>query len=194
MQKTFDHHLNMIKWIGIITMLVDHVGYFLFPQLLWLRIIGRVAFPCFLYGIIKGTERTRNYQKYIIRLILLGIISMPITPNTLNVVFLLAVFSLSLRYQKYFLIFLLLSIPLEYSVYGFLFGWAIYWMIERNREIGVLGTLLVQFVMGLSIQTFSAVAVPLLFTKWTIKLPRLPRYFFYWFYPVHQAVLILLVM
>lgn len=36
MKKEFDHKLNTIKWIGIITMLIDHMGYFLFPQLLWM--------------------------------------------------------------------------------------------------------------------------------------------------------------
>ncbi|SDC31090.1 TraX family protein [Marinilactibacillus psychrotolerans] len=194
MQKEFDHKLNTIKWIGIITMLIDHMGYFLFPQLLWMRVIGRIAFPCFLYGIIEGTNRTHNYKKYITRLLMLGVISMPITPNTLNVIFLLALFSLSIKYKKYLFVFLLLSIPVEYGVYGMLFGWAIYWIKEQDRDQGILFSILVQFIMGISVQAFSLMALPLFLSNISLKLPKVSKYFFYVFYPAHQGILILIVM
>lgn len=193
MEKSFDHKLNTIKWIGIITMLIDHIGYFLFPQLLWMRVIGRIAFPCFLYGIIEGTKRTKNYKKYIVRLLILGIISMPITPNTLNVIFLLALFSLSIKYKKYFIVFLLLSIPVEYGVYGMLFGWGIYWMKEYNRDQGILFSIIIQFIMGVSVQAFSLMALPLFLGNIRIKLPKVSKYFFYVFYPLHQGILIFIV-
>ncbi|MEC6748933.1 TraX family protein [Marinilactibacillus sp. XAAS-LB27] len=194
MQKTFDYKLNMIKWIGIITMTIDHAGAFLFPQYLWLRLIGRIAFPCFLYSTVEGTLRTRDYKKYITRLLLLGVISMPITPNTINVVFLLAVFSLSIKYQRYFLVFLLLSVPTEYSVYGFLFGWSIYWIKEHNVVQGIVAAGIVQFIIGISLQAYSVLSIPLFLSEKAIKLPRLPKYFFYWYYPLHQVTLILLSM
>ncbi|WP_208559934.1 TraX family protein [Marinilactibacillus kalidii] len=189
MQKTFDHKLNMIKWIGIITMTIDHAGYFLFPQFIWMRIIGRIAFPCFLYSTVEGTIRTKDYKKYIIRLLLLGIISMPITPNTLNVVFLLATLSLSLRYKPFFPLFLLLSIPLEYGIYGFLFGWSIYWIKEKNLIQGTVAAVITQFIIGVTIQMYALCALPLFIQNKSIKLPKLPRYFFYWYYPLHQIVL-----
>lgn len=194
MDKPFDHKLNTIKWIGIITMLIDHTGYYLFPQLIWLRVIGRIAFPCFLYSTIQGTLRTKNYKKYIMRLGFLGIISMPITPNTLNVLFLLLLFSLSLKYKKFFVVFLLLSIPVEYSFYGFLFGWAIYWMTEKHREQGAILSIIVQLIRGLTVQAFSIAALPLFVSDIKVKMPKLPKYFFYAFYPLHQGILMLIVM
>ena len=193
MPKAFDHQLNMIKWIGILTMTIDHIGYFLFPGLIWMRMIGRIAFPCFLYSTVEGTARTSNYRSYIIRLFLLGVLSMPVTPNTVNVLFLLGLFSLSLKYKKYAAIFLILSLFAEYSIYGFLFGWAIYWMNKGNVLQGLAGSVLVQFLFGLSIQALSVLALPLFLMKKGIRLPRLPKYFFYWYYPLHQAVLLLIV-
>lgn len=194
MVKQFDDKLNMIKWIGILTMTIDHVGYFLFPGLIWMRMIGRIAFPCFLYSTIEGTERTSHYKKYISRLFLLGALSMPITPNTINVLFLLGLFSLSLKYRKCFFVFLFLSFFAEYSLYGFLFGWAIYWMTREDRLQGIIGSVVIQLMFGFSIQALSLLAVPLFLIKKGIRLPHLPRYFFYWFYPLHQAVLLLMVL
>lgn len=190
--KEFDDKLNTIKWVGILTMLIDHIGYFLFPGLIWMRMIGRLAFPCFLYSTVEGTERTSNYKKYIIRLFGLGILSMPVTPNTINVLFLLGIFSLSIKYKRYFLIFMLLSFVAEYSIYGFLFGWAIYWMKKEDKVQGVVWALAVQFLIGLGMQALSVLSVPLFWMKRGINLPRLPRYFFYWFYPLHQAALLLI--
>jgi len=40
---------DIIKAVAITAMMLDHVGKFFFPELLELRIIGRVAFPLFLF-------------------------------------------------------------------------------------------------------------------------------------------------
>ncbi|MFQ9290109.1 MAG: TraX family protein, partial [Oscillospiraceae bacterium] len=32
-----------LKYIAMATMLVDHMGYVLFPWILWLRCVGRIA-------------------------------------------------------------------------------------------------------------------------------------------------------
>lgn len=196
MTRAFDDKLNTIKWIGILTMLIDHTGYFLFPGLIWMRMIGRLAFPCFLYSTVEGTERTSNYKKYILRLFGLGVLSMPVTPNTINVLFLLGIFSLSLKYRRFFPLWLLLSFFAEYSVYGFLFGWAIYWMTRKNRWEGVLAIGGVQFfyllLFSWPIQLLSVLSVPFMLGTKGIQLPKLPKYFFYWFYPLHQALLLLI--
>ena len=34
---------NQLKILAMITMTVDHVGMVIFPRLLWLRMIGRLA-------------------------------------------------------------------------------------------------------------------------------------------------------
>ena len=36
---------EILKLIACITMLIDHVGASLFPNELWIRMIGRLAFP-----------------------------------------------------------------------------------------------------------------------------------------------------
>jgi len=88
-------------------MTIDYIGYYLFPSVIWLDVIGRISFPCFLYGRIEGTKRTSNYPFYIFHL------------------FLLALFLLALKYPKYFIVFLTLSVFVEYSIYGTLFGWTL---------------------------------------------------------------------
>lgn len=190
MSAKFSEKTNTIKWIGILTMTIDHIGYFLLPGVIWLRIIGRIAFPCFLYGTIEGTQRTSHYPRYIFQLLLLGVLSMPITPNTWNVLFLLALFSLSMKYPRFFILFLLLSSFVEYSVYGFLFGWALWWMKERDKTQGIMGSFLVQLLGFSSVQIFSLLSLPILTSEKGLRLPRLPKYFFYLFYPIHQIILI----
>lgn len=37
----------LVKWLAILTMVIDHVGAVLLPELLVLRVIGRFAFPAF---------------------------------------------------------------------------------------------------------------------------------------------------
>ncbi len=57
-----------LKWIACIAMLIDHAGMLLFPSMLWLRVIGRIAFPIFAYQIAMGAQYTKNFKKYALRL------------------------------------------------------------------------------------------------------------------------------
>lgn len=65
---------NQLKMVAALTMLVDHLGAELFPQLTILRIIGRLAFPIFSYFIYEGFQYTHNKGKYLLRIFLLGIL------------------------------------------------------------------------------------------------------------------------
>ena len=49
-------------------MLADHVGVSLLPQLAWLRIVGRLAFPIFAYMIAEGCCHTRSRGRYLLQL------------------------------------------------------------------------------------------------------------------------------
>ena len=64
-----------LKLIAIITMLIDHTGAVLFPQYLFLRIIGRLAFPIFCFLIVEGFQHTKNIKVYLSRLFLFALIS-----------------------------------------------------------------------------------------------------------------------
>lgn len=55
---------NQLKGIALVSMTLDHIGAYLLPQVVWLRIVGRLAFPIFAYMIAEGCSHTRNMGKY----------------------------------------------------------------------------------------------------------------------------------
>ena len=79
---------NVLKWIGIFTMFVDHIGAVLINKILlvtsnpkWLdlywicRYIGRIAFPLFCFTLVEGFVYTKNRKKYFGRMLLFALIS-----------------------------------------------------------------------------------------------------------------------
>ncbi len=56
-------------------MLTDHAGLVFFPGQLWMRLIGRLAFPIFAFFIAEGYRRTSDPRKYMLRLGLFAVIS-----------------------------------------------------------------------------------------------------------------------
>ena len=64
-----------LKLIAICTMFVDHLGYTLFPGDLWLRCVGRVAFPIFCFLIAEGCVYTHDRKKYVLRLLAFALLS-----------------------------------------------------------------------------------------------------------------------
>ncbi len=64
-----------IKILAILTMVIDHVGLFFFPQHHILRIIGRISFPLFAWMIANGAYHTNNIEQYLQRLFLLALLS-----------------------------------------------------------------------------------------------------------------------
>ena len=61
-----------IKIIAALSMLADHAGMILFPELSWLRIIGRLALPLYALCIAEGFRYTRNRLTYFLRVFILG--------------------------------------------------------------------------------------------------------------------------
>ena len=84
--QTFGLTGNQLKIIAMITMTCDHVGVQLFPHLVWLRYIGRLAMPIYAFMIAEGCRHTRDRKKYLLRLLGLGVLC--------QVVYLLAMKSL----------------------------------------------------------------------------------------------------
>jgi hypothetical protein len=64
-----------IKWIAIITMFIDHIGLFFFPNIYWFRVIGRLAFPLFAWLIANGAKHTHDSIEYLKRLYIFALIS-----------------------------------------------------------------------------------------------------------------------
>ena len=56
---------NAIKILAALFMVVDHIGLFFFPGVLWLRCVGRISFPLFAYMIAEGCRYTGNALKHI---------------------------------------------------------------------------------------------------------------------------------
>ena len=100
-----------LKYIAFLSMLIDHVNKALMYALLtengFLRyvsdvfdILGRVAFPIFMFFLVEGFFKTGNRFKYLLNLIVFGIISeipfdlfqsaVLFQPNSNNVMFTLA--------------------------------------------------------------------------------------------------------
>ena len=100
-----------LKYIAFLSMLIDHVNKALIYPLLtengFLRyvsdvfdILGRVAFPLFMFFLVEGFFKTGNRFKYLLNLIVFGIISeipfdlfqsaVLFQPNSNNVMFTLA--------------------------------------------------------------------------------------------------------
>lgn len=56
---------NQLKLIAAITMTIDHTGMLLFPNALWMRMIGRLAYPIYAFMIAEGCAHTRSMPRYL---------------------------------------------------------------------------------------------------------------------------------
>ena len=68
-----------LKIIAIITMLIDHIAAIFIPQNTWIyiagRVIGRLAFPIFVFLLVEGFYHTRSVPNYLKRLGIFALIS-----------------------------------------------------------------------------------------------------------------------
>ncbi len=71
-KRKFGLNNNQLKFIAMLTMLIDHMGLSLFPSVIALRAIGRISFPIFAYMIAEGCLYTRNRIKYLLSIFSLG--------------------------------------------------------------------------------------------------------------------------
>ena len=65
---------NSLKIIGALFMVCDHVGMLLFPDVVILRILGRIALPIFAFLIAEGCRYTKNKLRYFLTVFLCGVV------------------------------------------------------------------------------------------------------------------------
>ena len=63
-----------LKLLGVVTMTVDHIGYILCPDLVLLRILGRLAYPIFAYLIAEGCTYSKHKAKYFLAVLGTGLL------------------------------------------------------------------------------------------------------------------------
>ena len=215
----FDSERELLKWIAIITMTIDHVGVILYPEFTVLRFIGRFSFPLFAYLLILGMENTRNTRYYFTRLFIFALISqvpfflaLGYGPfDSLNIFFTLSSGLLFIYFFKKSSVFVLvpvfvsLVLPFDYGIYGIVVIGCIF-ILKENTKFGVFSLVLLNtlFLVPWSIQFLSISAIPLILlhkngslniTKETTEqftIPLWRKYFFYVYYPLHLTLLYLI--
>jgi hypothetical protein len=180
--RKFDFGRELLKIIAIVTMVSDHIGKILYPDLLLLQIIGRLSFPLFAYLVVLGVESTKKPRKYMVTLLVFALISQVpyylafgIQPfDRLNILFSLFLCAVTIYYYNkgslLALVPLLLSIILmtEGSYYVVLTAVGMK-LLKDKPKIGalVLVALNLQFLFipdfESQIQILSLLAVPLIF-------------------------------
>ena len=73
-----------LKIIALVFMLIDHAGAVIWTGIPELRMLGRIAFPIYCWCMIVGFHYTRSVPKYLLRILIVGILSQPLYAFALN--------------------------------------------------------------------------------------------------------------
>ena len=68
---------GLLKIIALVCMVIDHVGVRLLGNATEWRLIGRIAFPLYLWCMVVGACYTHSPARYALRLLAVGLISQP---------------------------------------------------------------------------------------------------------------------
>ena len=106
--------LDSLKVCAIVFMIIDHIGYFLLPDILRLRVIGRRAFPLFFYVIWYHGSSKIDYKL----MWAMVIAQLPFKIFPLNILFIAGLSKLILRFdiQKYAIFISIICLWLSYFV------------------------------------------------------------------------------
>lgn len=206
-----------LKILAILTMTIDHIGFLLFPQLTWLRAIGRLAFPIFAFQIGIGFRNTKNKKKYIVRMLLFAIISQipyhlalqaaipgyPIRINigatlTCGLLALYCLENINKKWLKYvfttFIILLGTYIHMDYGSLGILMIIVLYYF-EIDKIFSTIFYIVV--VISDCLIDNSTFSIPQIFALipmflYNGKKGKNIKYLFYAYYPLHLIILVLL--
>ena len=194
-----------LKLIAILTMTIDHMGYYLFPMDDWMRLVGRIAMPIFAFLCAESFRYTRDKKTYALRMIVFGIIytavRLFVDPSGNGDIFLTLGLGFMMLWgleEKQYLITLSafiigVLVPVDYYWYGLWMVPMMYYL--KDHRVAMLFTmigmnvLLVSFSNVHPMQYFSVISLLFIWLynnqvgckKW--------KYLFYVYYPVHVVIL-----
>lgn len=204
---------SVLKWIAVLTMVVDHVGAILFPDQIWMRVIGRVAFPIYAYCLAEGFRYTSDYRRYLGRLALFAILSeipfdlafygVPFSFAHQNVFFTLTLGLILLwvleRFREQLLLcagafavlcFLAQALHMDYGAGGLLMVFAFYLAQQGTSPWIGWGIFVFINLFGYAggVQ-WAAILALLPIGLYSGKAGKKKQRFFYWIYPLHLLLL-----
>lgn len=190
-------------------MALDHTGAVLYPSQIWLRCLGRIAFPIFCFLIVEGFFHTRDVRRYMGRLGVFALISeipydlafrgVPLEYAHQNVFFTLLIgigmMILLERNREWPVkaVILLLAMWLavlirsDYNFRGVLLIFVFY-IFHESRWLAVTAGGLWNFLYQGVIQKYGVLSV-LPLALYNGERGRKMKYFFYIFYPAHLLLL-----
>ena len=184
-------------------MLIDHIGLIFFPDIRWIRYIGRLAMPVFGYCIARGFYYSKEHgtlKNYIKNLLILTIASeIPYylmekkLAIDIGLTWLISVIVLCILEDDMFISF-------DYGIYGSLTAVCMYYlMIKKNDPYNMFLALVILWaiyvlIMRQAFEQFFAVfsIIPIALLKPIDERVKIPKRLYYWFYPVHMIVLLIL--
>lgn len=198
-----------LKCIAIVSMALDHTGAVLYPSQIWLRCLGRIAFPIFCFLIVEGFFHTHDVRRYMGRLGIFALISeipydlafrgVPLEYAHQNVFFTLLIgigmMVLLERNREWPVkaVILLLAMWLavlirsDYNFRGVLLIFVFY-IFHESRWLAVTAGGLWNFLYQGVIQKYGVLSV-LPLALYNGERGRKMKYFFYIFYPAHLLLL-----
>lgn len=207
--KRFGINGFTLKWIAMLTMIMDHTGMVLFPQYIVLRIIGRLAFPIYCFLLVEGAVYTSNKKRYLARLLIFAVISeIPFdlvctgkvwSLSGQNVFFTLtiglaAIFLFQSRLSKGYSVVLIVVLillaeyaNLDYGGAGIVFILIFYMFREQLWQKSLLFAAADIFLYG-GIQNYAVLSLLPILCYNGKRGPGM-KYFFYLIYPVHLLIL-----
>lgn len=217
------NRLEVVQWVAFIAMIVDHIGYIFSPDDLWLRMIGRVAFPMFSLVFawrlahILDKNPHHSLMPMICKLFVSGVMAQLAWINlqlasTYNVMFLFLscvitillidedkpIFELPTHIRLLSACVFLLSVGmhLDYGYFGIFLVLGSYAFFKWGSIEGLILAMGSYFILNQSAfvkGTFLAAILVVVIFNLRFKINKKIPNFFYWAYPSHLILLALLV-
>lgn len=210
----------ILKIIACFTMFIDHLRYIIPTKPIFMSYIGRLAFPIFAFQSVQGYAHSKSLKKYLMRILIFALISQVpyhfyFNTNKLNVLFtlFLGLFCIylwdKLKNNKAIALTLIIgiialseTIHTDYSYYGIIIM-LIFHIFKDKKVIMTLSFInmtLIFFIIKFKLYNLNTTVILYFICTLLGIIPCLlynrkqgpkAKYLFYFFYPVHILLLLL---